>query len=407
MAPSPFSAVTGQTGVWTGTEVIVWGADGISADPVGGRYNPETNLWKPISLVDAPGAYVGSMAVWTGSGMLIWQPEIRTGSRYNPVLDKWSSMSTSGAPTIRSESSVVWTGTEMIIWGGSAQSVQENTGGRYDPVLNKWTAVGLSGAPQPRSRHSAVWTGSEMIIWGGENETTAFATGGRYNPAQNTWKPVAMAGAPPARIYRHPAAWTGSRLFLPGFTNTGYYNRPGATYQGGRYNPVENKWETPLTEGPTFSLYERGVWTGKEMIMWGYNNNSLAQEYITVRYDESTGNWVNISAGRPRSYSSPVWTGTQLIVRATYNQQPVTFSYTPPRAAFRVTTVALEGGSVMLTFPSIVGHRYTLWQSNSLAEGSWNPAGPASLPGTGSAPGFTVPANTSRQRFFRVQQAAP
>ena len=187
MAPSPFSAASGQTGVWTGTEVIVWGADGISADPVGGRYNPETNLWKPISLVDAPGAYVGSMAVWTGSGMLIWQPEIRTGSRYNPVLDKWSSMSSSGAPTIRRESSVVWTGTEM-------------------------------------------------------------------------------------------------------------------------------------------------------------------------------------SAGHPQYYWSPVWTGTQLIVRAIYNQQPVTFSYTPPRAAFRVTTVALEGGSVMLTFPSLEGHRYTLWQSDSLAE---------------------------------------
>ena len=216
-----------------------------------------------------------------------------------------------------------------------------------------------------------------------------------------------MAGAPPARFYRHPAAWTGSRLFLPGFTNTGYWSGLGAAYDGGRYNPVENKWETPVTRGPIFFTYQGSVWMGKDMIMWGDANGSPVAEAIIVRYHESTGTWEDISAGHPKTYFSPVWTGTQLIVRAPINQQPVTFSYSPPRAAFRVTTVALEGGSVMLTFPSLEGRRYTLWQSDSLAEGSWNPAGPASLPGTGSALSFTVPANPSRQRFFRVQQAAP
>ena len=39
-------ALSGQSAVWTGSEMLVWGArDGSSASNLGGRYNPSSNSW--------------------------------------------------------------------------------------------------------------------------------------------------------------------------------------------------------------------------------------------------------------------------------------------------------------------------------------------------------------------------
>jgi N-acetylneuraminic acid mutarotase len=90
-APFPW---VGQTAIWTGTEMIVWGGsdnDGIS--PVffngGGKYNPLTNSWAPTSINNAPSGRVGQSAVWTGTEMIIWgggdgSSNLDTGGRYWP-----------------------------------------------------------------------------------------------------------------------------------------------------------------------------------------------------------------------------------------------------------------------------------------------------------------------------------
>jgi hypothetical protein len=38
----------------------------------GGRYNPTTNVWQPITTVSAPAARSMFPAVWTGSQMIVW-----------------------------------------------------------------------------------------------------------------------------------------------------------------------------------------------------------------------------------------------------------------------------------------------------------------------------------------------
>src|SRR5437773_10410381 len=63
-------------------------------------------------------------AVWTNSEMVVWGGDgvlglaLNTGARYNPGTDSWTATSTTNAPDGRDSHTAVWTGSEMIIWGG-------------------------------------------------------------------------------------------------------------------------------------------------------------------------------------------------------------------------------------------------------------------------------------------------
>jgi hypothetical protein len=138
----------------------------------------------------APSARSGNTAVWTGSEMIIWggYTDLNTGGRYNPSTDTWTITSTTNAPSGRYNHTAVWTGSEMIIWGGADENgLGVNTGGKYNPGTDSWTATSATNAPDARNSHTAVWTGSEMIVWGGLTDlSNLFNTGGRYNPNTDT-----------------------------------------------------------------------------------------------------------------------------------------------------------------------------------------------------------------------------
>lgn len=114
-------------------------------------------------------ARIGHTAVWTGSEMIIWGgadggAAFNTGGRYNPATDTWAPISMTNAPFGRYYHTAVWTGEEMIVWGGLNQNhANLNTGGRYNPSTDSWTTTTATNAPGARALHTAVWTGSEMI----------------------------------------------------------------------------------------------------------------------------------------------------------------------------------------------------------------------------------------------------
>ncbi len=64
-----------HTAVWTGSEMIVWGGVGVDASfNSGGRYNPSTNSWVATSFNGAPYVRYGGFdhGVWTGTEMIVW-----------------------------------------------------------------------------------------------------------------------------------------------------------------------------------------------------------------------------------------------------------------------------------------------------------------------------------------------
>ncbi len=67
--------------------MIVWGGcDGSTCRDSGGRYDPTTDAWAPISTANAPSARDEHTAVWTGSFMIVWGgqnfPDLASGGRY-------------------------------------------------------------------------------------------------------------------------------------------------------------------------------------------------------------------------------------------------------------------------------------------------------------------------------------
>src|SRR5438552_12390444 len=114
--------------------MIVWaGVDNSGYVNTGGRYNPSTDSWTATSTTNAPTARYLHTAVWTGSEMIVWGAYagtyFNTGGRYNPSTDSWTATSIINAPAGRSNHTAVWTGSEMIVWGGYYNG-SLNTGGR-------------------------------------------------------------------------------------------------------------------------------------------------------------------------------------------------------------------------------------------------------------------------------------
>ena len=306
------------TGVWTGSEMIVWG--GNNGPPVnsGGRYNPSTDSWTATNATNAPAARSAHTAVWTGTEMIVWGgyddsgTPLNTGGRYDPGADSWTATSTTNAPDARTYHTAVWTGSEMIVWGGYGYL---NTGGRYNPSTDSWTPTSTTNAPDPRDGHTAVWTGSEMIVWGGA-DPLPFNSGGRYNPSTDSWIATSTTNAPVARAL-HTAVWTESQMVVWGGTDLVVTD----FNTGGRYDPSADSWTaTSTTNAPDPRASHTAVWTDRgtdsEMIVWGgFDGTDLVN--TGGRYNPSTDNWTTTStANAPpgRQYHAAVWTGDQMIV---------------------------------------------------------------------------------------------
>jgi N-acetylneuraminic acid mutarotase len=310
-------------GVWTGSEMIIWGGSNGTGLNTGGRYNPSTDTWTATSTTNAPTARGSHTLVWTGTEVIVWGGYIQlvgatnTGGRYNPVTNSWIATSTVNAADARFSHTAVWTGSEMIVWGGAGcgfGNCRLNTGGRYDSVTDSWTAIGRINVPEARFDHTAQWSGKEMIVWGGTNQTIALNTGGKYNPGTDSWIPTSTANAPLGRV-ADTAIWSGSEMIAWG----GYDSTITDFNTGGRYNPIADSWTASSTvNAPSPRDYHTAVWTGREMIVWGGELITQPVSFDTGgRYDPGTDNWraTDVTNGpHARNDHTAVWTGEKMIV---------------------------------------------------------------------------------------------
>ncbi|MGI8684953.1 MAG: Kelch repeat-containing protein [Acidimicrobiales bacterium] len=276
MAPAP-TGLFAPTAVWTGTRALFWGAregQGETADAagVGALYDPVADTWKLIS--PTPLRSVGQTVVWTGDALLVWggsigESPVADGAAYHPDTDTWTTMARAPIPA-RFDHTAVWTGDRMIVWGGFAGEESPSRsafadGAAYDPGTDSWAA--LPAAPlAARAEHVAVWTGSSMVIWGGTtNASGLVADGAAYDPAAQSW--TVLPPAPPAlRPLRMAptAVVAGGSVLVWGGNGEG-----GAVNDGAAYDVAAGAWRM-LPESP---LLPRGghsaVWTGSDMLVWG------------------------------------------------------------------------------------------------------------------------------------------
>jgi len=183
-APISFAARSLHSAIWANGEMIVWGG----VDPfvpevfaTGARYSPPPggDSWSLTEVSGAPAARYHHAGIWTGSEMIVWggadtNGALGGGGRYDPGLDGWSPIPEGPPGGART---AVWTGSRLIVWGD-----YDGLGGRYETGAG-WEPTSLSGAPDGRVSHAAQWTGTSMIVWGGKGAGGPFNylnSGGRY-----------------------------------------------------------------------------------------------------------------------------------------------------------------------------------------------------------------------------------
>jgi N-acetylneuraminic acid mutarotase len=184
---------TGQVATWAGNEMVIWGGKSPTSQYLnsGARYNPATDTWTAMSVsAGTPSGRSFASGVWTGSELVVWgganTAVTHTGGRYAPATDAWTATSTlTGCPSARSGHGAVWSGAEMIVWGGGSTGSNPNTGGRYDPASNTWLSTSTGDdVPDGRSIRM-LWTGREMIFWGSDHFALFTTTGALYCACPN------------------------------------------------------------------------------------------------------------------------------------------------------------------------------------------------------------------------------
>ncbi len=353
---APPDARDHHSAVWTGGVMVVWGGFSNSSGQVfnsGGRYDPLSGNWTPTSTgANVPAVRENHTAVWSGSEMIVWGGDNSSGGtrygdggRYNPTTDAWTATAGgAGSPSGRTLHSTVWTGSEMIIWGGlcltgPAPYFYCNSGGRYDPATDSWspTYLGLN-VPTKRSGHTAVWTGAEMIVWGGFGP---LSSGGRYKPAINDWLTTSTSttackddnGNPsglcfPGGKQEHTAVWDGSHMLTWGGARYDI-NGKQSVKNGGKYNPVNDQWDLPITTTRTQEFTVTNPIPDSQCPL-GYlrcGNTAPGTKLRRCPANDCCFPGMNLTSNIPEEHDghTAVWNGTEMIVyggEKTVNNDP-------------------------------------------------------------------------------------
>src|SRR5207244_3734221 len=192
------------TGAWTGTQLVVFGRRQVTkldarGNPYAVRsfdvaeaYTPAAATWRKRSPRPGPtGAFEGRYsAVWTGKEVLVWGAFDY--QALDPAKNRWRALPR--RPGIGAAGGlVVWTGREMIGWGGGCCGDAFSSGVAYDPATNRWR--NLPASPLAGSQHPVgAWTGRELVILVGGFDPDGkpwpqrLARAAAYNPATNTWR---------------------------------------------------------------------------------------------------------------------------------------------------------------------------------------------------------------------------
>lgn len=267
LPPAPIRVDADLTSVWTGKELIVSGVccaarDGsfLDAHNVAAAYDPVTRAWRRLAPRRWDNADpTARAAVWTGKEMVVWGAFKATA--FDPRADRWRAL-----PQPPSGQGIAaWTGREVIGWGGGCCGDAWSGGSAYDPSTNAWRTLARSPLAPEQSPLGA-WTGRELILvvsgldTDGRPYPASFARAAAYDPATDTWRRIAR---PPARRFGGIAVWDGRELLVVGGSRVGL-----------AYDPATNSWRE-LAPMPSTRFGARAVWTGKRLLVWGSANGSI------------------------------------------------------------------------------------------------------------------------------------
>lgn len=192
IAAAPASDWKNPQAVWTGTEMIVW-SDVVrayfpAAEPVWAfdiaAYNPSTDSWRQFAPSSIDFELSQVTGVWTGEELVLFGANFDRRSRegdladaplalgvgFNPTTEDWRRLADppfSDADQIGlGNHSAAWSGSRMLVWVGAGfMSVPDPELWSYDPAADVWER----GASSPVNAEDPelIWTGDALYAYGG------------------------------------------------------------------------------------------------------------------------------------------------------------------------------------------------------------------------------------------------
>lgn len=131
------------------------------------------------------------------------------------------------------------------------------------------------------------------------------------------WSLRGTNGAPPARV-EATGVWTGREMLIWGGREV---NATTTLKTGWAYDPQKDTWRAMSSvNAPSPRSLHTAVWTGKELLIWGgadeIGGAGPSPLRTGARYNPSTDKWSPISTAGPaaRLQHSAVWTGKEMLV---------------------------------------------------------------------------------------------
>ncbi len=323
----------GLYAVWTGTEYI-GGNAGCCLD-LGGTgviaYTPATDSWRSLASWPLP-PRIGQVATWTGTEMVVvggreasspggdadTAVPTATAAAYDPAGNTWRTIASLPAP-VTWPTYATWTAGRVVV-------IDPTHTFRYDPRANAWTTG--TAPPFQRSGSVVVSTGRQVLVWAGNDDpepngrVVVHDDGAAYDPKLDRWSTIPAAPVP-ART-GSTGVWTGRQMIVWGGHGGGDPSDPGSLAplgKGATYDPAGRTWRA-LPPSPLKARSRQVmVWTGHEVLVWGGWIASSADSGFVLdgaAYDPATNAWRSMSPAPPSppaplSAYSGFWTGTTAI----------------------------------------------------------------------------------------------
>lgn len=283
---APPASYNGYKAIWTGHEMLVWGV----RIGQGGIYNPSTDSWRSITTTNAPlpvapGYSPPTLAlIWTGDEALAFyslsETQQTSGGRYNPNTDTWRPMSLVNAPLVESNAAVTWTGREMVVYGGvdADGAPGPNVGAFYNPRNDVWTTIPTG--PALEGTTLGKWTGTDVVMLGCSLGSRRSA---RYDPLAGLWFAIPTGVCTP--YTPDVGVWTGNEFLAWGGGGDG---APAAAL---RYSPpfqsntvVNASADTYFAQGKPTSAFgsEQLLWSGYDPQFKYYTERALTHFPLTI-----------------------------------------------------------------------------------------------------------------------------
>jgi len=322
----PLYRLWGESVVWSGSEIIVWGGwrePGREAGITGAVIDPETGNWRAMSEPSF-GLRFGNTAVWARDRMIIWggyvqydeeggfpyRENVADGAMYDPKLDRWTLIPE--APIGRQQEAVaLWTGAEMIIVGLQLFDGSQRSDGKvvvsaaaFSPDSGSWRLLAdVAVLPAPSfhpSSISVVWTGQAVVVSGARIGADIVAV---YRLDIDEWDLVTM---PIGARSEFTSVWTGTEVIIWGGSEADSQSAVGYAL-----NPETSQWRA-LPPPPVAERADQGAaWTGNEILMWGGApvrpfTNSQERFSFGVLYNPRTEQWTVVDVeDAPYGVSGP------------------------------------------------------------------------------------------------------